>query len=129
MTASFKFSRECLFYNFPSVKALPYYSLQLQTRFTDQVFIFYIAVRSRLQDGCHTKKMTSVLCLKVDKVLIFFIVKLNKNSISPTISAQLEGIFLIKTLIKNVNSQHPINCFYVSQRNDLKSILCFSCFW
>ena len=48
---------------------------------------------------------------------------------SPTKSAQFVGIILIKTLIKNINSQHPINYFYMSQGNDLDSILCFPCFW
>ena len=39
------------------------------------------------------------------KVLIFFMVTLDKNLISPIKSAYYEGIYLIKTLIKNINSQ------------------------
>ena len=82
---SFKFSHEYLFYNFSAVN-YPYYSLQPQIWFTDQVVIFYdliyFGIRSRLQDDYHIKRMSCVLGLKVGKVLIFFIVKLNKNSIS-----------------------------------------------
>ena len=51
------------------------------------------------------------LCLIIDRVLIFFIVQRNNNSISPTKSGQFEGFSLIMTLIKNKNSQHPINYF------------------
>ena len=66
--------------------------------------------------GCKmatTKRMKRVLCLEVGNVLIFFIVKFDNDSISLTKSAQFEGITLIKTLIKNSNSWHPINCFQV----------------
>ena len=49
--------------------------------------------------------------LLVGKVLTFFIVQLNNNSISSTKSAQFEGVTLFKMLIKNINSQHPINYF------------------
>ena len=73
--------------------------------------------------------MRCELRLIVGKVLIFFIVKLNNNSIRPTKSAQFESFTLIKTLIKSINSQHSINCFSVSQGNDMNSILCFPRFW
>ena len=58
-----------------------------------------------------TKKMRCVLCLEVGKDLISFIVKFNNNSISPTKNDHFKGITLIKMLIKNMNSQHPINYF------------------
>ena len=45
-----------------------------------------------------TKKMRYALCLGVGKVLIFVIVKINNNSISPTKNAKFEGITLIKML-------------------------------
>ena len=55
--------------------------------------------------------MKLVLCLEVGKALTFFIVKpiILNNYISPNKSAQFENITLIKMLIKNVNSHHPIN--------------------
>ena len=57
-----------------------------------------------------TPKGSDVNCAYyyIGKVLIFFIVQYNNNSISSTKSAQFESITLIKTLIKNINSQHPI---------------------
>ena len=42
--------------------------------------------------------MRYALCLGVGKVLIFVIVKINNNSISPTKNAKFEGITLIKML-------------------------------
>ena len=40
---------ECLFYKFPAVNAPPYCSLQPQTWFTDQIFIFILLFDDR---GC-----------------------------------------------------------------------------
>lgn len=77
VASSFEIFREYLFCSFPAFNARPYYGLEPQTRFTDHVFIFYIAVWSRLQDGYHTERMRCVLGLEVGKVLMFFIVKLN----------------------------------------------------
>ena len=37
--------------------------------------------------------------------------KHNNSSISPTKSAQLRGVTLINTFIKNINSLYPINYF------------------
>ena len=75
-------------------------------------FYFYIAIWwSQLQDGYRTERMRWELCFTVGKVLILFIAEINNNSISPTKIAQFEGITLIKTLIKNISSQHPINYF------------------
>ena len=62
-------------------------------------------------DGYHTEKMRCELYLIIRKVVVFIIVQLNSNSISSTKSAQFEGITLINTLIKNINSQHPIYYF------------------
>ena len=46
-------------------------------------FLFFsIAFQSRFQDVYHIRRKRCVLCLDVCKVLIFFIVKLNKNSSS-----------------------------------------------
>ena len=76
-------------------------------------FLFFLIL---LFDHC-CKMVTTpkgwdvLLCSKVCKVLIFFIVKLNNNSISSTKSAQFGSITLIKMLIKNVNSQHPLNYY------------------
>ena len=79
----------------------------LPTRF----LFFSIAFQLRFQDVYHIKRNKCVFCLDVGKVLIFFILKLNNNSISPTKCPQFVCITLIKTSIKNVNSQHPINYF------------------
>ena len=99
---SFKFSCECLFCNFPAVNAPPYYSLQQKTLFTSQVFYFDIAVIDRGCKMATTLKRWDVNCVYyyVGKILIFFIVQYNNNSISSTKSAQFESITLIKTLIK-----------------------------
>ena len=59
----------------------------------------------QLRNDYHTKRMRCELCLIVGKVLIFFIVQLNSNSMS----AQFVGISLIKMLIKYKNTEHPIN--------------------
>ena len=69
--------------------------------------------------------VNSIVFNIIGKVLILFIIQLNNNSISPTKSTQFEGFTLIKMLIKNKNSQHPISYFYVSQGNDLNSLFCF----
>ena len=111
MVPSFKISHECLFYNLPDVNAPPYYSFQLQSWFIDQVFIFILPFDHR---GCRMpytpkrhKKTRCELCLIVDKVLIFFIVQLNNNSVSPTKSVQFEDFTLIKTLIKRYKFTAP----------------------
>ena len=117
---------ECFFYNFPAVNAPPYHSPQLQTRFF--FFFFFLPLDDR---GCKTATtpkgwdVNSIAFNIIGKVLIFFIIQLNNNSISPTKSTQFEGFTLIKMLIKNKNSQHLINYFYVSQGNDLNSLFCF----
>ena len=79
--------------------------------------------------GYHIEVMRCELCLIVGKVLIFFKVQLNNSLIIPIKSAQCEGITLIKTLIKNITLQLPINYFEVSKGNDLNSVLRFPCFW
>ena len=108
---SVKFSHKCLFYNFPDVYVHLYYSLQPQSWFTDQVFIFILPFD---HCGCRMastpkrdKKMRCELCLRVNKVLIFLIVQLNSNSVIPTKSVQFEGFTLIKILMKKYKFTAP----------------------
>ena len=108
---------------FPPLTPLPITVFKHKPGLPTRFLFLYITNRLQLQGGYHTKSTKCVLCLKVGKVLIFFIVKLNNNSISPTKSAQFECITLIKILIKNVNSQHPFNYFKVPHGNDLNCSL------
>ena len=96
------FPANAFYYNFPTLNAPPYYSLQPQTLFTGQVFYFYIAIIDHSCKMAATPKGSDVNCAYyyIGKVLIFFIVQYNNNSISSTKSAQFESITLIKTLIK-----------------------------
>ena len=103
-------------YNFPTLNAPPYYSLQLQTLFTGQVFYFYIAIIDRSCKMATTPKGWDVNCVYyyIGKVLIFFIVQYNNNSISSTKRAQFEGITLIKMPIK-FTAPNQLATFNMSQ--------------